>query len=86
MDGMDILCEMLGLSDYQSHVLKSNPDKYDISRLVLRGGALHIPHATHGFAAGVMKILRGTRADIIGPDAFVAQNVRDREFSGRFAR
>ena len=40
---IDKLADVLGLSTYQRNVLKSNPDIYNLSRLIKRGSALYAP-------------------------------------------
>lgn len=78
---IDLLCDTLGLSPYQRDVLKANYEKYDITRLVKRGGVLFAPHAHRGrlFAAAV-RLLRGVPADLIGRQKMLLRGQRRVKF------
>ena len=45
---LDKLSEMLNLSPYQKNTLAAGAGKYDMSRLVKRGGLLYAPYDAGG--------------------------------------
>lgn len=78
---IDLLCDTLGLSPYQRDVLKANYEKYDIARLVKRGGVLFAPHVRRGrLFAVAAQILRGTPADLIGRHKMLLRGQRRVKF------
>ncbi len=77
----DQLIFFLRLSPYQSQTLKDNYNKYNISRLVKRGGVLYAPHASHGFIQKITRLFFGTPADLIGPTKTLLCNQRKISFT-----
>lgn len=73
---VDSLSYTLGLSPYQRSVLTLNHDKYDLSRLVKRGGVLYAPRAVGGFWGTVRAILFGVPADLIGENQTLVRGQR----------
>jgi hypothetical protein len=72
---VSVLCDQLRLSPYQSYILQNNSKKYDLGRLIKRGGVLYAPYAridTNIFA----RILFGPRADLIGADRLLIHDRR----------
>jgi hypothetical protein len=73
-----MLSAHLRLTPYQAYILEMNEKKYDLRRLVKRGGVLYAPylcddrHSVIGYCA---RMLFGPRADLIGADRVL---VRDR--------
>ena len=67
-DNQDRLAIALGLSPHQAHMLQANKDKYDLSRLVMRDGALYIPYKTNGVMGNLRRAIFGARVDVIGRD------------------
>lgn len=65
-ESVDSLSYTLGLSPYQRSVLSLNHDKYNLARLVKRGGVLYAPRAADGFWGWIGQYLFGARADLIG--------------------
>ena len=74
------LIDMLNLSQYQSNKLKTNYDRYNISRLQKRGGVLYAPYATRGVWQCLIQILFGARADLIGQHKTLLQAQRNIKF------
>jgi len=77
------LCERLRLSPYQSYVLEMNSHKYNLSRLVKRGGGLYAPYVADGtnrWSAAAARLVRGPRADLIGPDRILVRGQRGIRF------
>lgn len=69
----------LGLSAYQSYILGRNATRYDLSRLVKRGGILYapyLPNQNNGLREDVERAIFGPRADLIGPDRMLIHNRR----------
>ncbi len=60
------LSRMLNLSPYQSQALAMGGEKYNMSRLVKRGGLLYAPYNMRGIFGAASDMLRGRRADLIG--------------------
>ncbi len=71
------LTTLLRLSPYQISTLQQNYDKYNISRLVKRGGILYAPYKC-GF---IKRILFGTPADLISPTKTIFHARRGIKFS-----
>ncbi len=63
--GFDILVYLLNLSENQARALRVNRDKYDLSRLAVRDGALYAPIKPRGIYANIRKIIFGPRTDVI---------------------
>ncbi len=79
-DYIDKLTYSLRLTPYQSNILKHNVNKYNMGRLIKRGGVIYAPHASHGIYAYVVKLLRGVRADLIGQNKILVRNKRNIKF------
>lgn len=79
-DYIDNLTINLRLTPYQSHVLKANHKKYNMGRLVKRGGVIYAPYINHGIYGRVLKFLYGARADLIGQNKILVQNRRNIKF------
>ena len=77
---IDVLIEYLQLSQYQSSKLKTDYDKYNISRLEKRGGVLYAPYVIHGFWNKLFSIFFGRRADLIGKTKIVLRAQRNIKF------
>lgn len=77
---LDKLSDMLRLSPYQKEVLAAGEGKYNMSRLVKRGGLLYAPYGARGAAAVVADLLRGRRADLIGPSKTLVRDMRGIKF------
>lgn len=73
---LDKLADMLNLSPYQKYALAAGGDKYNISRLVKRGGLLYAPYDTDGILGAVGDLLRGHRADLIGQNKILLRAQR----------
>ncbi len=63
---LDKLSDILSLSPYQKSALAAGADKYNMSRLVKRGGVLYAPYGARGLFGTVVDFVRGPRADLIG--------------------
>ncbi len=64
---IDALARNMGLTPYQTRVLKDNYDQYDMRRLVKRGRALYVPRrATGSMLTRAFSRMRGVRGDLIG--------------------
>lgn len=75
------LSEMLRLSPYQTYVLEINYYKYNLSRLVKRGGVLYAPYMVGaGLRHKMGGILRGVPADLIGADKMLVRGCRRVKF------
>ena len=77
---IDDLTQTLRLTPYQSDVLKQNCNKYNMGRLVKRGGVLYAPYLLHGVYAWVVKIVCGAPADLIGQNEMLVRNNRNITF------
>ena len=77
---IDNLTQALRLTPYQSDVLKQNCNKYNMGRLVKRGGVLYAPYLLHGVYAWVVKIVCGAPADLIGQNEMLVRNNRNITF------
>lgn len=65
-ENIDALSYTLGLSPYQRSVISLNHDKYNLSRLVMRGRVLYAPRSSCGIWRRIVNMLRGAPADLIG--------------------
>ncbi len=74
------LSRMLNLSPYQSQTLVGGSDKYNMSRLVKRGGLLYAPYNMRGVFGRASDILRGRRADLIGYNKTLLRGQRGIKF------
>lgn len=63
---LEKLSDMLRLSPYQKEALAAGAGKYNMSRLVKRGGLLYAPYDSRGLFDMATNLLRGHRADLIG--------------------
>ncbi len=83
---MEKIADAMGASEYQKSVLCENAEKYNPHGLIKRGGILYAPHNSNGFIDGIMRLLYGPRADLIGCDHMVVQNRRRIRFGagGKF--
>lgn len=63
---LDKLSEMLNLSPYQKKALVAGQGKYNMARLVKRGGLLYAPYDAGGLMGMAADLLYGRRADLIG--------------------
>ena len=77
---LDKLSEMLNLSPYQKNTLAAGAGKYDMSRLVKRGGLLYAPYDAGGLSGIAADLLRGRRADLIGRNKTLLRNMRGIRF------
>ena len=55
-------------------------NKYNMGRLVKRGGVLYAPYLLHGVYAWVVKIMCGAPADLIGQNEMLVRNNRNITF------
>jgi hypothetical protein len=79
MTNIDELNNRLGLSPYQIWVLSQNAYKYDLGGIRKFGRYLYAPYKcnlTRSFADAIKKMLRGPRADLIGPDSMIVSDRR----------
>lgn len=79
-DYIDNLAHNLRLTQYQSDMLKSNIDKYNMGRIVKRGGVVYVPYMAHGIFGRIAKIFCGVRADLIGQSKVLIKNKRNIKF------
>jgi hypothetical protein len=77
---IDCLVQNLNLSSYQANKLKTDYDKYNISRLEKRGGVLYAPYVVHGFLERVYNLFLGRRADLIGQNRILLRAQRNIKF------
>jgi len=63
---LEKLSDLLSLSPYQKFTLAAGLDKYNISRLIKRGGVLYVPRRSHGLLGVAADFFMGRRADLIG--------------------
>ncbi len=81
---IDALAQNLNLTPYQRQILESNYNDYDVSGLVMRGGALYAPRRRRsGMFARASDALRGRHADLIGRNKTLLQDVRGIRFYAR---
>lgn len=64
-NNFDVLAYTLNLSPNQRRQLFADPDKYDISRLVVRDGVLYAPQRARGALGAFRKLIFGPRVDLI---------------------
>jgi len=64
--GLQKISETLNLTPYQATVLRVGGDKYDLSRLVMRGGVLYVPYNSRNIIERAVGLIIGRRADLIG--------------------
>ncbi len=79
-DFIDNVTQNLNLSSYQASKVKSNYDKYNVSRLEKRGGLLYAPYIVHGFWGRISRALFGVRADLIGQNETILSAHRNIKF------
>ena len=77
---INILAQNLNLSQYQANKLKTNYERYNISRLEKRGGLLFVPYRLSGIFGWVGRILFGVQADLIGENKTLLQAQRNIKF------
>lgn len=63
---LEKLSDILSLSPYQKSALAAGGQKYNMSRLVKRGGVLYAPYGARGLAGALADLFMGRRADLIG--------------------
>lgn len=76
-DSNNNLFFLLRLTPYQSYVLASNSDKYNIGRIVKRGGVVFVPYQSRGIFGFFKKILFGVNVDVIGQNKMLVTNQRN---------
>ncbi len=76
MRDIEKLSYYLNLTEFQSDMLRRGADKYDISRLVVRGGVLYAPHRVCALFERARCCVMGRMADLIGKDRVLMQNRR----------
>lgn len=74
------LANYLNLNEYQLNKLKINYDKYNIDKLQKRGGVLYAPYASDGFFRGLVFLLLGAPADLIGKSKILLRAQRNIRF------
>ena len=79
-DYIDKISFNLRLTPYQSDMLKNNIQKYNMGRIVKRGGVLYVPHMSRGVFGGLVKLVCGVRADLIGQNKILIKNKRKINF------
>lgn len=79
-DYINNLSFTLRLTPYQLEVLKNNVQKYNIGRIVKRGGVLYVPYASCGVVSWFIKFICGARADLIGQNKTLITNRRNIKF------
>ena len=70
----------LRLTPYQSQMLEHNIDKYNVGRVVKRGGVLYVPYMSRGILGWIKSIFLGVQADLIGPNKVLVRNRRNIRF------
>ncbi len=70
----------LNLSSYQINRIKTNYEKYDVTRLQNRGGILYAPYVTHGIWGRLFNVVAGRQADLIGRDRTLLRAQRNIKF------
>ena len=70
----------LRLTPYQSQMLEHNIDKYNVGRVVKRGGVLYVPYMSRGILGWIKSIFFGVQADLIGPNKVLVRNRRNIRF------
>ena len=79
-DYVNNLSLYLRLTPYQSEILMRNIDKYNVGRVVKRGGVLYVPYISRGILGRIKKMLLGARADLIGQNKMLVTNRRNIKF------
>ncbi len=79
-DYIDNITKTLRLTPYQSYVLKNNTHKYNVARIVKRGGVVYVPYLSRGFINYLIKLFCGTSADLIGQSQILVRNKRNIKF------
>ncbi len=74
------LANAMGLSQYQTNVLKSNSAAYDIARLVKRGSVLCAPRNSHSIFNFLCRVFSGRAVDLIGKNKMLVCNQRGIKF------
>ncbi len=78
---IDALAQNLNLTPYQRAVLESNYNHYDVSGLVMRGGALYVPRRRRGGMIGrACDVISGRSADLIGRNKTLLEDARGIKF------
>ncbi|MDR1027535.1 MAG: hypothetical protein LBL46_03920 [Rickettsiales bacterium] len=76
---MDFLTRRLGLTPFQSYVIRQNGYKYNMSNLKKFGPVVYAPYRCgipRGFRDAIEKLLYGPRMDVIGTDRMLASDTR----------
>ena len=76
---VDFLTQKLGLTPFQSYVIRRNGYKYNMNGLKKSGPLVYAPYRCEiprGFRDAVEKIIFGPRMDIIGGDRMIASDTR----------
>ena len=79
-DYINTLSRYLRLTPYQSEILIRNIDKYNMGRIVKRGGVLYVPYMSRGLCGRIKKIIFGACADLIGQNKMLVTNRRNIKF------
>ena len=79
-DYISNLTHLLRLTPYQSDVLKSNINNYNLGHIVKRGGVIYVPYVSRGIYAWIIKKICGVRADLIGQNKILIRNKRNIRF------
>lgn len=79
-DCINTLSQYLRLTPYQSETLIRNTDKYNMGRVVKRGGVLYVPYVSHGVLERIKNMVFGVRADLIGQNKMLVTNRRNVKF------
>ena len=69
------MSKYLNLNQYQLSKLKTDYDKYNISKLEKRGGVLYVPYVVTGFWKKLLSVLFGRQADLIGENKLKSINL-----------
>lgn len=77
---IDSLSKYLNLNQYQLSKLKTDYDKYNISKLEKRGGVLYAPYVVTGFWKKLLSVLFGRQADLIGENKILLRAQRNIKF------
>ncbi|MEE1111052.1 MAG: hypothetical protein UIH99_02450 [Alphaproteobacteria bacterium] len=82
-DFIDKLIHNLNLTSYQGNRIKTNYEKYDVTKLQKRGGVLYAPYVVHGFWGRLSVVVLGRQADLIGKDRTLLRAQRNIKFFAR---
>ena len=77
---INVLAHNLNLTSYQSNKLRLHYDRYNISKLEKRGGVLYAPYQSVGIIGWMVRVLIGTRADLIGENKTLLRAQRNIKF------